>query len=347
MRIFPRIFCIPPLVLGFMLPLQAQRPFLFTENANTDCDGNLSLGIGAEYLEKDKSIPLEAPTRLLRIPTIHTHLGLGENVDVLVDWRGRLYAEQGTGKHVSDWGNLILGTKVNFLIEAKSQPSLGVIYLVKLPNTSHAQLLGSNETDFFLSLLAAKRLGILRLRLNAGVGILDDPDHLDSQLDIYTIGAAGIVRVSKKCNLFAEWTGFLSPHRSQEKFTTQEHRQALKRDFWFIYNAPTLEDARSRYRSFCHRWHAREPAAVESLRDDWLTTSTFFGLPNALRTVCRSTNMFEWIYHELRRRVKVIGAFPTPQSCERITFLTLMHIGEINLNKSGNMLSFFSKFTQN
>jgi putative transposase len=129
--------------------------------------------------------------------------------------------------------------------------------------------------------------------------------------------------------------------------TTDENRQALKRDFWFIYNAPTLENARSRYRSFCHRWHAREPAAVESLRDDWLTTSTFFGLPDALRTVCRSTNMFEWIYHELRRRVKVIGAFPTPQSCERIIFLTLMYIEEVNLNKSGNMLSFFSKFTQN
>jgi hypothetical protein len=239
MRIFPRIFCIPPLVLGFILPLQAQRPFLFAENANTDGDRNLSLGIGAEYLEKDKSIPLEAPTRLLRIPTIHTHLGLGENVDVLVDKRGRLYAEQGTGKHVSDWGDVTFATKINFLKEAKSQPSLGVMYLVKLPNTSHAQLLGSNETDFYLSLLATKRLGILHLRLNAGVGILDDPDHLDSQLDIYTIGAAGIVRVSKKCNLFAEWTGFLSPHRSQEKFTARKGVEARILDLQWIFYGST------------------------------------------------------------------------------------------------------------
>jgi hypothetical protein len=238
MRIFPRIFCIPLLVLGFILPLQAQRPFLFTENANTAGDGNLSLGIGAEYLEKDRSIPLEAPTRLLKISTMHTRLGIGENVDLLIDWRGRLYAEQASGKHVSDWGDVSLATKINFLKEAKSRPSLGVMYLVKLPNTSHAQLLGSNETDFFLSLLGAKRLGILHLRLNAGVGILDDPDHLDSQLDIYTMGAAGFIRVGEEADLFAEWTGFLSPHRSQAKFTARGGVEARILDLqWVFYGS--------------------------------------------------------------------------------------------------------------
>jgi putative transposase len=128
---------------------------------------------------------------------------------------------------------------------------------------------------------------------------------------------------------------------------TEERRKAIKGDFWFIYNAPSLEEAHGRYHAFCCRWRSREPAAVKSLRDDWLTTNTFFALPEDLRTVCRSTNMFEWVYHELRRRVKVIGAFPTPQSCERIIFLTLLYVEEVSLNKSGNMLSFLSKFTHN
>jgi hypothetical protein len=238
MRIFPRVFWIPLLALGFIFPLRAQRPSLFTEDPNTAGDGKLSLGIGAEYLEKDKSIPLEAPTRLLRIPTVHTYIGLGEKVDVLIDWRGRLYAEQGTGEHVSDWGDVTIGTKINLLKEAKSRPSLGVMYLVKLPNTRHAQLLGSNETDLFLSLLGAKRFGILHLRLNAGAGILDDPDHLDSQLDIYTIGVAGIIRVSEEVNLFAEWTGFLSPHRSQAKFTARGGVEARVLDLqWIFYGS--------------------------------------------------------------------------------------------------------------
>jgi hypothetical protein len=238
MRIFSRMFCILSLVLGITSTLQAQRPFLFTENANTAGDGKLSFGFGADYLEKDKSIPLRAPTCLLRIPTIHTYVGIGEHADVLIDWRGRLFAEQGTRTHVSDWGDVSIGTKINFLKEGTSQPSLGLMYVVKLPNTRHDQLLGSNQTDFFLSLLAAKRLGILHLRLNAGLGILDDPEHFNSQLDIYTMGAAGIIRVSKECNLFAEWTGFLGPHRNQEKFTARGGVETRMLDIqWTLYGS--------------------------------------------------------------------------------------------------------------
>jgi putative transposase len=132
-----------------------------------------------------------------------------------------------------------------------------------------------------------------------------------------------------------------------DAIATEEHRQALKRDFWLIYNAPTLEQAQQHFHHFCRKWRTQEPRAVSSARVDWRSTVTFFCLPEELRTLCRSTNTFEWVYHELRRRVKVIGAFPTPQSCERIVFLTLMYIQQVNLNKSGNMLSFFSKFTQN
>jgi putative transposase len=127
----------------------------------------------------------------------------------------------------------------------------------------------------------------------------------------------------------------------------EEHRTTIKRDFWLVYNAATLTEAQERFRCFCRTWNRREPRAVHIARADWSSTVTFFTFPDNLRSLCRSTNMFEWIYHELRRRVKVIGAFPTPQSCERIIFFTLMYIEELNLNKSENMLSFFSKFTQN
>ena len=66
-----------------------------------------------------------------------------------------------------------------------------------------------------------------------------------------------------------------------------------------------------------------------------------------MRTLCRSSNMMEFVYRELRRRVKVIGAFPTPQSAERISFITLIYIENINLNKSGYMPSLLQQFTHN
>jgi putative transposase len=119
---------------------------------------------------------------------------------------------------------------------------------------------------------------------------------------------------------------------------TEERREAIKRDFWTIYNARTLEEAHQRFQAFCRTWRSREPRPVITARADWRSTVTFFCLPEQLRTICRSTNMFEWVYHELRRRVKVIGAFPTPQSCERIISLTLKYIEEISLSTTSRRL---------
>jgi hypothetical protein len=221
MRIFQKVFCISLLVLGFIIPLRAQRPVLFTENPNTVGEGRLSFLLGIEYLRKDKSIPLEAPTRLLKIPAVRTHVGLGEIIDVLIDWRGRLFAEQGTGRHVSDWGDISVGNKINFLKETRSRPSLAMMYLVKLPNTSHDDLLGSNQIDFFLSFLAAKSFCDVHVRANLGLGILDDPEHPHSQLDIYTMSAALILPVGQEQEVFVEWAGFLGSHSDQAKFTAR------------------------------------------------------------------------------------------------------------------------------
>jgi len=221
MRIFLKIFCVSLLVLGFIFPLQAQRPILFTENPNSLGEGKLSIGFGVEYLKKDKAIPPRAPSWLLKIPVARTYIGVGEIVDVLVDWRGHLFAAQGTGKHVSDWGDISIGTKVNFLKETRSQPSLAVMYLVKLPNTSHDELLGSNQVDLFLSFLAAKRLGDVHARVNIGLGILDDPEHPHSQLDVYTMSAALVLPVGEEHKIFVEWAGFLGSHSDQAKFTAR------------------------------------------------------------------------------------------------------------------------------
>ena len=149
---------------------------------------------------------------------MRTYLGVGDVVDVVVDWRGRLFAKLGTGRRVSDWGDVSLGTKIHFLKETTSRPSLGAIYLVKLPNTSHDELLGSNTTDFFLSLLAAKQFGDFHARVNLGVGILDHPDQPHTQADIFTMGLAVILPFAERNKFFFEWTGFLGSHRDQAKF---------------------------------------------------------------------------------------------------------------------------------
>jgi len=221
MRASLRFISISALTLGFVLPLRAQRPVLFTENPKTLGEGKFDIGFGFEYLKKNRSIPLKAPIWLLRVPDARTYIGVSDIIDVLIDWRGRLFAEQGTGTHVSDWGDARIGTKINFLKETRSQPSFAIMYLVKLPSTKHDELLGSNQTDFYLSFLAAKEIGDIQLRASLGFGILDDPEHPHTQLDIYTMGAAFLLPLGEENRLFIEWTGFLGSHRDQTKFATR------------------------------------------------------------------------------------------------------------------------------
>lgn len=209
------------LLLGFAFPIHAQRPTLFTENPLTVGNGQLEVGVGIEYLKKTKAVPPRAPKSLWKISTFRSYFGVGDIVDVVLDWRGRILAKQQTGRHVSDWGDLSIGTKINFLKEAKSHPSLGVMYLVKLPNTSHDELLGSNATDFFLSVLASKQFSEIELRANLGLGILDDPDQPHSQLDIYTMGIVCIFPIGKQQHLFVECAGFLGSHSDQAKFVAR------------------------------------------------------------------------------------------------------------------------------
>ena len=128
----------------------------------------------------------------------------------------------------------------------------------------------------------------------------------------------------------------------------QRNRSAIQHDFWSIYQAEDEAQAHERYRVFCRKWIRSEPQAVKIAKGAWLSTITYLQVKDAeLRSLCRSTNMIELFYRELRRRVKVIGSFPTPESAERITFMTIRYIEAINLNKSRNMTSLLNQFTHN
>jgi hypothetical protein len=204
-------------LLGLTFPLHAQRPSSLTEPPETSGEGKLTVGVGLEYLKKNKAIPPRASLTMWRLPVTRSYLGVGKIADVIVDWRGRLFAEQGTGQRVTDWGDLSLGTKVQFLRETPTRPSLGAMFLVKLPNTSHDELLGSNQTDVFLSVLGSKQFSEVELRGNLGLGILDDPERPHTQLDIYTFGIACLFPVWEEHRLFIEWAGFLGSHSEQAK----------------------------------------------------------------------------------------------------------------------------------
>jgi transposase-like protein len=178
----------------------------------------------------------------------------------------------------------------------------------------------------------------LKLNLSTGGQVYSTKCTVRTQLFIHD-GAGGIAQALRWIYPYTKTQRCLV-HKIRnilDSISNSKNSQEIKRDFWFVYHADSLPEARERFRLFCSKWHKLEPKAVLVASADFTRTLAFFSLPEDLRILCRSTNMLEWIYRELRRRVKVISSLPNPKSCERIVFLTLLYIEHILLNKSGNM----------
>jgi hypothetical protein len=86
-------------------------------------------------------------------------------------------------------------------------------FAVELPNAKHDSGLGTNETEFYASLLLKKHLGRIEVLGDAGFAILGSPILEDRQTDPFTYGAATIIPVHKSINLVAEVNGRQGPPR--------------------------------------------------------------------------------------------------------------------------------------
>jgi hypothetical protein len=190
------------------LPAFSQRPIL-TEGAPTLGHHRVRVAVGVEHYEKSRTSVHDAPLTMTRAFVLSVHHGVAENVNFDLDWRGGLFATMQNGERVSDWGDLWITTKINFVREGTAWPSVSTRNTVKLPNTRYLpHKLGSNETDYFGQLLLTKHTGSVEWRLNIGLGIIGDPESKNVQDDIYSAGIAALVPVSGATTFFVESVGF-------------------------------------------------------------------------------------------------------------------------------------------
>lgn len=172
----------------------AQRPIFLTADARTLGAGRIELGAGLEHLERSEAPVPGAPVALWRIGQLAAHIGVAEHVDFDLDWRGRLISRSDAGVDGSDWGDLTVGTRINFLAEYENPLALGLRTSVKLPSTSYLPyFLGSDQTDFHVAVLATKSWTGVVARVNLGLSILGNPRETGSQDDIYFVTGAVII----------------------------------------------------------------------------------------------------------------------------------------------------------
>jgi hypothetical protein len=116
-----------------------------------------------------------------------------------------------TGNSTSDFGDLVLGTKIKLAGEKDRQPAVAFKFAVELPNAKHDSGLGTDQTEFYSSILLKKHVGRSQLLADVGFAILGSPVLPGRQTDPLTYGVGLITPVYRKINLVAEISGRQGP----------------------------------------------------------------------------------------------------------------------------------------
>jgi hypothetical protein len=215
------------LMVCLVCPLAAygqQRP-LKTDDAELLGTGKIRAEVGIEFLQGQRYSLSGLRGDLIRLGVAAIHVGAGEFAEFQISGvmqdslsiSGRttpVVAPEFSGDSASDFGNLVLGTKLKFAGEKGMRPAIAFKFAVELPNANQGSGLGNDETEFYSSLLFKKHFGRTQILADLGFAILGSPVIPGRQTDPLTYGVAAIVPVHRSVNLVAEVSGRQGPaHR--------------------------------------------------------------------------------------------------------------------------------------
>jgi len=202
--------------------LGQQRP-LRTDDAELLKTGWIRAEFGVEFLQDQRYSLSGLRGDLTRLGVSSIQVGVGDYAEFKISgvMQDFLSVSSRTdqppippkfaGNSTSDFGDLILATKLKLASENGHRPALAFEFGVELPNAKHDSGLGTDETEFYSSLLFRKSFGRIQILGNAGLAILGSPVLQGRQTDPMTYGVATIVPVKKGVNFVAEINGREGP----------------------------------------------------------------------------------------------------------------------------------------
>lgn len=198
-----------------------QRP-LRTDDAEILKTGWVRTEVGVEFLQNQRYSLSGLEGDLARLGVAAIHVGVGEYAEFqisgvaqdILSVSGRtepVIPPSFSGDSTSDFGDLILGTKLKLAGEKGRRPAMAFKFAVELPNAKHDSGLGTNETEFFASLLFKKHFGRVQVLADAGFAILASPMLQGRQTDPLTYGIAALIPLHRGVNFVAELNGRQGP----------------------------------------------------------------------------------------------------------------------------------------
>ncbi len=95
-----------------------------------------------------------------------------------------------------------------------------------------------------------------------------------------------------------------------------------------IWQASSMEEAVVLARRLAELYEKRFPKAIEILEAGLEDSLTFYAFPTLDSRKISSNNIMERLNREIRRRTKVIGIFPNPESYVRLISIYLLEYSE-------------------
>ena len=109
------------------------------------------------------------------------------------------------------------------------------------------------------------------------------------------------------------------PHKEKERFA------GLLKGIWLTTD---LETAKQRAQELADQYKEKCPKAIETLEEGLEDALTFLVFPKLDARKVSSNNMLERLNKEIRRRTRVVGIFPNPESYLRLVTVYLMEYSE-------------------
>jgi len=109
------------------------------------------------------------------------------------------------------------------------------------------------------------------------------------------------------------------PHKEKERFAS------LLKGIWLTTDLAT---AKQRAQELADQYKEKCPKAVETLEEGLEDALTFLAFPKLDARKVSSNNMLERLNKEIRRRTRVVGIFPNPESYLRLVTVYLMEYSE-------------------
>ena len=223
------------LALGFAAGARAQerdkfegqaRPLL-TEDVELIRPGTVRVQVGIAF-QQDQDFALSGLNGdITRVGDFGLRIGVSPNVEVQIDGTFQQFLSingpfrdplvpldlGSKAADTQDVGDFTIATKIKIADERKRLPGFGVRFGFEMPNTNQNRGIGTNTTNVFADVLAAKTVGPVRLMANLGIGILQSPNQLYSQNDVLRYGAAFRYPVTDRVRIVGEVFGRYSTRR--------------------------------------------------------------------------------------------------------------------------------------